>query len=173
MAKMSYADQLKHPSWQRRRLERLSLANWECENCGDKSTTLHVHHRQYFKGRMAWEYDDLELAVLCDPCHTAEHADLDTLSRLLVSVNTAQVLGLLGGFSKPNDWIDPGEIEQARQTDALAFAAGVVAYITYNLSDVDDMRRVAEFAASLHRPDVEARLWFEYSRGNTFGEHRE
>ncbi|MGV8823005.1 HNH endonuclease [Methylibium petroleiphilum] len=169
MATMTYRQQLLDPRWQKKRLERLNDANWECENCGDKTTTLHVHHRQYFKGRMAWEYEGLELAVLCDPCHTAEHSDLDTLKGLLVSLNTAQVVGLLGGFNKACDWIDPAEIDQAREVDCLAFAAGFVAYVTHGLS-IDDMLKVGAYAASLHREGSGYRLEFEHQRGNTFGE---
>lgn len=169
MKSMTYGEQLKHPNWQRKRLERLDAANWECENCGDAEKTLHVHHRQYFKGRMAWEYEGLELAVLCETCHQAEHSALDSLRRLLVSVQTGEALAIVAGFNFHADWIDPEEIESARAVDPLAFAAGFVAYMAYNL-DIDGMLKVAAFAASLMKENTEARLVFTHSRGNTFGE---
>lgn len=43
----TYADKLKHPKWQKRRLEVLSKADWKCELCSDDETELHVHHLEY------------------------------------------------------------------------------------------------------------------------------
>jgi hypothetical protein len=36
---MGYADLLKNPQWQKKRLEVLEASGWECEMCGDKTTT--------------------------------------------------------------------------------------------------------------------------------------
>lgn len=69
MTKMTYAEQLKHPFWQKKRLEVLEDARWRCECCEDATRTLHVHHKRYVKGRMAWEYEREELASLCEACH--------------------------------------------------------------------------------------------------------
>jgi hypothetical protein len=102
VSKMSYAEQLKHPNWQRKRLEMLEAAQWQCESCGGGDTTLHVHHRRYIKGRMAWEYSNDELAVLCEPCHKKEHASRETLDRLILLAENVGgldvVCGLLAGF---------------------------------------------------------------------------
>lgn len=73
MAKMTYSEQLKHPLWQRKRLEVLNAANFQCGCCGDKEKTLHVHHKQYVKGRLPWEYEASDLEVLCVDCHEAAH----------------------------------------------------------------------------------------------------
>lgn len=86
MKKLTYAQQLAHPSWQRRRLEMLSAADWKCVGCGATEEQLHVHHRIYIKGRMAWEYADNELAVLCSKCHGLEHEAKDLLDELLLTV---------------------------------------------------------------------------------------
>ncbi len=75
----SYAIKLRDPRWQKKRLEVLNRAGWECEMCGDKESTLHVHHKQYFKGREPWEYDDEQLSVLCECCHAAQHEGVDLL----------------------------------------------------------------------------------------------
>ena len=82
MTKMTYSEQLKHPNWQRKRLEALNAAEFRCQCCYDAETTLHVHHKRYFKGRMAWEYALAELAVLCESCHEEEHAKDDVRQRL-------------------------------------------------------------------------------------------
>jgi len=42
---MTYAEKLRDPRWQRRRLEKLDAADFHCESCGDGESTLHVHHR--------------------------------------------------------------------------------------------------------------------------------
>ncbi len=73
MVKMSYAEQLKHPNWQRKRLDKLNEQNWTCESCDSTEDTLHVHHKEYKKGRMAWEYSLEELEVLCKDCHQEHH----------------------------------------------------------------------------------------------------
>lgn len=70
---MKYAEQLKHPKWQRRRLEIMSRAGFACEQCGDTESTLHVHHKAYRDGAMAWEYLDEELVCLCEDCHERQH----------------------------------------------------------------------------------------------------
>jgi len=41
---MNYADKLKDPRWQKKRLKIMERANWECESCGDSEKTLHIHH---------------------------------------------------------------------------------------------------------------------------------
>lgn len=71
--KATYGEQLKHPKWQRARLERLDAAGWKCEKCGETEKTLHVHHERYVRGRMPWEYTHDELEVLCEDCHATEH----------------------------------------------------------------------------------------------------
>lgn len=79
MTKKSYFEKLKDPRWQKKRLERLEKSGWACDSCGDAETTLHVHHKAYFKGREPWEYEAEQLASLCDSCHSAEHSDEDAL----------------------------------------------------------------------------------------------
>jgi len=71
--RQTYTEQLKHPLWQRRRLEILSRAGFQCSRCHDGQRTLHVHHKKYRGGLLAWQYADDELEVLCEPCHRHEH----------------------------------------------------------------------------------------------------
>lgn len=92
----SYADRLKHPRWQRRRLEILNRSNFTCEECGSKEKTLHVHHKLYRKGAMPWEYVDRELQVLCEECHervTHVHA---LLSAAMAEMDHHRLQDLLG-----------------------------------------------------------------------------
>ena len=76
---MSYADLLRDPRWQRKRLEVMQRAEFACERCADTTTTLNVHHVRYVRGRMPWEYPDEELVCLCEPCHQREHGIEDVI----------------------------------------------------------------------------------------------
>lgn len=66
---MTYAEKLKNPKWQRKRLEVLKRDKWRCKKCGDKETTLHVHHKSYEGGKEPWDYDNSTLTTLCQDCH--------------------------------------------------------------------------------------------------------
>lgn len=86
-AKMTYAEQLRHPKWQKKRLEVLERAEFKCELCSDSETTLNVHHKRYVKGRKAWEYEASELTALCQPCHESAHQNEDNFKAVLASLN--------------------------------------------------------------------------------------
>lgn len=70
---MTYAEKLKHPKWQKKRLEALNNANFTCQFCGETEKTLHVHHLLYHKGRQPWEYHSLLLNAICEDCHAVHH----------------------------------------------------------------------------------------------------
>jgi phage terminase large subunit GpA-like protein len=65
---MTYAEKLKDPRWQKKRLEILERDEWKCKLCGDHTTTLHVHHEKY-KGE-PWDADNELLKTLCEHCHS-------------------------------------------------------------------------------------------------------
>jgi hypothetical protein len=169
VSSLTYREQMLDPRWQRRRLEMLNAAGWACAQCDDGSRTLHVHHRQYFKGRLLWEYSDLELVVLCDVCHSVEHTDLESLKALLAIIPAGEIAGLVAGYRSADDWIEPALIEAGRAADNIAFAAGYIAHMVGGLG-FKGMLKVATYAASLMDESSEERLHFEHSRGATFGE---
>lgn len=78
---MAYSELLLDPRWQRRRLECLSAANWACLKCRATDRTLHVHHVEYRRGAMPWEYPDELLQVLCVDCHAAEPSSVAAMRR--------------------------------------------------------------------------------------------
>ena len=85
---MTYADKLKDPRWQRKRLEIFQRDDFVCCSCMDSTTTLHVHHLYYVKGRQPWEYPDWALVTRCEMCHKdedgSEAQDWETLLSYLV-----------------------------------------------------------------------------------------
>ena len=69
---MAYKDLLKHPNWQRKRLEILQRDGFKCRNCNDPDSTLHVHHFTYESNRKPWEYPNENFITLCFKCHERE-----------------------------------------------------------------------------------------------------
>lgn len=67
-----YQQKLLDPRWQKKRLEILERDEWACRQCGDESTTLHVHHRYYTRDKEPWEYPNEALITLCHTCHEIE-----------------------------------------------------------------------------------------------------
>jgi hypothetical protein len=98
----SYAELLRDPRWQKRRLEMLEKAGWACAECGDKERTLHVHHLRYRRGLKPWEYGDGELLVLCEDCHTRWHELKAALDESLCFLSIKE-LGVLVGFSQASE----------------------------------------------------------------------
>lgn len=67
--KLSYAEMLKDPRWQKRKTEILNRENFTCQLCGDTKNTLHVHHKYYLDNHKPWEYNNDALVSLCEHCH--------------------------------------------------------------------------------------------------------
>lgn len=151
MTKMTYTEQLAHPKWQKRRLGMLNAANWSCSQCGCDDVTLHVHHKQYVKGRMAWEYEDSDLAVLCKKCHECQHEAQDALKRILRLTFAENVLvedfafGFFAGMLAPFGSMESRDIELALEIEPRFFAMGYMV-CALGPSDIADAvrRKIAE-----------------------------
>jgi Zn finger protein HypA/HybF involved in hydrogenase expression len=105
--KNRYYEMLKHPKWQKKRLEILQRANFECEDCGTNEVMLHVHHAYYEKGLAPWEYPDESLHCLCENCHKKAQ-DLNTLlQRQIGRIDLSNVETLLGYALALEAWSFP------------------------------------------------------------------
>jgi len=103
----TFAAQYKNPMWQKKRLEAMEEAGFECQNCGSKEKQLHVHHHRYVKGRKVWEYENPELSVLCDACHETLHEQKELLQKILFGeTDIEDVLFLVGGFINAKNYED-------------------------------------------------------------------
>jgi len=80
---MDYSKKLKDPRWQQKRVEILERDNFTCQLCGDKKTTLIVHHKEYKKCE-PWDYHNDMLVTLCEDCHKKLHgfAHVPTLAEI-------------------------------------------------------------------------------------------
>jgi hypothetical protein len=68
MDSQKYAEKLRDPRWQRRRLEIFQRDNWACQLCGHTKLELHVHHL-YRTTEDPWDEPDLNLLTVCQLCH--------------------------------------------------------------------------------------------------------
>lgn len=68
---MTYAEKLKDPRWQKKRLRILERDGFKCLYCSDTDKTLHVHHGYYESGKDPWDYEDDTLHTLCEDCHVS------------------------------------------------------------------------------------------------------
>jgi hypothetical protein len=91
-----YSELLKHPKWQRKRLDILERENFTCQECGAKDKTLHVHHGYYRRGKMPWEYPDESLSCLCDDCHSRRHQWKHYLDKCVAELPTSRLMRVTG-----------------------------------------------------------------------------
>jgi 5-methylcytosine-specific restriction endonuclease McrA len=106
--KADYWELLRHPNWQRKRLEIMQRANFRCEWCGTDGVTLNVHHSYYEKDKAPWDYPDESLHCLCEPCHKKFQNHYDQIKRMLGWIgieNNEQLLGYMTAMlvDKAND----------------------------------------------------------------------
>ena len=135
MTKLTYSEQLKHPNWQRKRLEVLEHYGFRCFCCRSEDKTLHVHHKQYIKGRKAWEYEVENFEALCEDCHEEAHKAkelIDTVIAQYPSLMWHRLASLLVGYGE--EFVDPAHWLQI--TDDFA-RAGRVAWYMGNLEPQD------------------------------------
>lgn len=66
---MKYAEKLKDPRWQKKRLEVFNRDGFKCCHCYADDKTLHVHHLIYLPGKEPWDYDMDCFLTLCYECH--------------------------------------------------------------------------------------------------------
>lgn len=84
---MTYAEKLKHPLWQKKRLSILERDNFTCSLCHNKEETLHVHHHLYEFGKDPWDYPNDLLVTYCATCHSI----VEYIKALNKQVTVAQI----------------------------------------------------------------------------------
>ncbi len=119
---MLYKEQIKHPKWQKKRLEILDRDKWACQACFDTEETLHVHHKCYKPNKKIWEYDNKLLITLCKTCHEEQRSNeniYDTFLELMKEKYLVSEINTLRlGFSLMPSYHTP-EIEVSIITWAL------------------------------------------------------
>ena len=155
--RMTYSEQLRHPNWQRRRLEVLQRDEFACQQCFDTETTLHVHHRAYIRGRPAWDYPLEAMVTLCESCHEQETIDSAACYHdLLIAIwphviatldsSRVEVLAECIKQGRGSDFLRPMEFE------TFAAAVGLVMRLIVN-GDPRGAALAREFAETLPQGD--------------------
>lgn len=154
-----YIERLKDPRWQKLRLLALQAGGWKCAECENSEETLHVHHRQYFKGRNPWEYEVGQLEVLCASCHAMRHEDVSDDPLLIAASyvpsvgfdNREAVASLIAGFCGH-------PMGSSHVDDPLTWLAGVVARSLDAKSTAIALDQLGEALQRRNAPTVRAAL---------------
>lgn len=103
-----YAAKWKDPRWQQKRLLIMERDGWTCQRCGDKESTLSVHHRYYIPGADPWDYPDKALVTLCESCHESEtEAWPQVIDRLTMAVKSVLWTSECDGIAQAIEHFDP------------------------------------------------------------------
>lgn len=70
--------------------------NFTCQCCGDKDSTLNVHHTYYEKGAMPWEYPSESLRCFCEICHELAQEQMTTMRRLIGTLPDEEIDRVIG-----------------------------------------------------------------------------
>ena len=89
--KQEYAEKLRDPRWQEKRLKIIKRDKNRCVICKmspdiDPETILHVHHTFYIDGWEPWEYPDYSLRTLCSDHHEIEKEEKKKANKRLNEV---------------------------------------------------------------------------------------
>lgn len=156
---MDFKYQYKHPLWQKKRLEALENAEFICQRCGDCESQLHVHHKNYFKGRKIWEYGTEELSVLCESCHEQAHVEKDALNSVISLIDPdgySEIVGIVASYCLNVN--GPAHVNCEREVDEINephyYAVGRLAAAFANLSlGVQKMLEIANHVESRARDE--------------------
>ena len=80
---MTYSEKLRHPNWQKKRLQILERDGWKCLACGSSNKNLQAVHIVFNKGCLPWEYADHCYQSLCDDCYKLRQELADKASNAL------------------------------------------------------------------------------------------
>jgi hypothetical protein len=85
MEKITYAEKLKDPRWQKKRLEIFQRDKFRCMECLSDEKSLQVHHIAY-KGKDPWDTPNKFLITYCEGCHKNEEEKLKALGEKFIRI---------------------------------------------------------------------------------------
>ena len=88
MEKITYAEKLKDPRWQKKRLEIFQRDQFRCMECFSDEKSLQVHHIAY-KGKDPWDTPNKLLVTYCHECHQKEEDNLKVVGEMFVKIMRA------------------------------------------------------------------------------------
>lgn len=120
--RLTYAEMLLDPRWQRKKADICIRDSWRCQKCGRSDLTLHVHHLRYLPGLAPWEYDDLDLVTLCHVHHAEAHGKRETDPCLEVVYQAMALAHREGRWDNEFRWAQVGQ----RMLDEGAYYNGLL-----------------------------------------------
>lgn len=136
---------LRDPRWQKARLETMQRAGFACERCGDKETTLNVHHKNYKRDHAPWEYELNNFVCLCRDCHEEIHAQKEMINNLLpyVSADVDEFMSGLAASQENRKYI--GSLHQRKFTYNFSFNMGVLFYVLEIRTNAFFIEKLSQF----------------------------
>jgi len=138
----------------------LSKAEFTCQSCSETEETLHVHHKQYFKGRAVWEYSNDELVVLCDSCHRDAHDLTDELKRIVSILppdgpsSIGDVVAILSGFIDCNGY----DFSDKSKDKPYCYAIGKLARFFYASAAANDIYQLEAIVSTLDYDETKSKI---------------
>lgn len=121
----TYWEKLRDPRWQQMRLRVMAREKFACQECGDTTTTLNVHHTYYERKKDPWDYYEGSLKCLCEPCHEAAEYERLVLLRMMSDMRLdlqRQIRGFVQGMILEQN----PEARYSYESDYVAL--GMIAY---------------------------------------------
>jgi hypothetical protein len=121
----TYAEKLLDPRWQKKRLEVMERAGFECESCGAGDKTLTVHHSYYEWGLEPWEYPNESLHCFCQPCHHKAQELYRSLKRQLGKISPWDLdllIGVARGLEISTDPDNKVEVDSYETAQGISLA---------------------------------------------------
>lgn len=136
-----YSKKLKDPRWQRKRLEVLQRDGWTCQSCRSKTTTLHVHHKEYRRGD-PWDVPLTCLITLCEVCHEEESFERAKMEQNLLqvlrkAVNISQLEIITDFYEKQNKYFDLLDDEKWAAREKSIFGDSSSCFICNTTEDLN------------------------------------
>lgn len=128
MSKQTYQEKLKHPKWQKLRLEIMKRDKFKCKCCKDTETTLNVHHLEYTASDI-WDEPKENLVTVCEHCHL----ELENLKKEHEYINFKNIC-----IEKSSNWIGGSRIMLISYEDCISiriYDDNGEYLIGYNLDD--------------------------------------
>lgn len=99
-----YAEKLKLPSWQKKRLKILERDNFTCQYCQDTESPLHIHHKKYI-GNNPWDTPDEFLITCCEICHSIVESLKELMQKWNTDIKWIQLHSFSNGGDEAKKWM--------------------------------------------------------------------
>lgn len=139
---MTYSEKLKHPKWQKKRLEVLQRDNFSCVCCGNENKSLQVNHDIYI-GFNPWDTPIENLRTVCETCHTI----LEYFKKRIFTSKTTRNTRFVIKYADNNfcvvnvDFLDDSGAIESKHTACLSLLGKIVKLLL--LTDRNHWIRIA------------------------------